>query len=264
MARFAPVAPIQVLEALYDQDPHLLGDYHLLLAHHVSQEAERFSRLFRRIEEDGELYPLVLMDNSLVELKGAVDLDMMQRACEAINQGNATTIVPVLPDVYRKGAETRIAIADAYDEWGNRLLADGSCEAVMAVLQGETMDEFATTLEFVTSLSIVDIGWWGIPRVLVEQHGSRVEATEFVISQAIPRGTQIHLLGFSDDMEDDIRCAKMKGIDGIDSAVPMRITQPFDPRHVPEPRDPTWFETAELTPEMVENLNHVRNLVRGG
>src|SRR5690348_6161541 len=138
MAAFAPVAPIQVLEAMYQYEPKkAFGDYHLLLAHHTIDYADRFRGLFRRIAADGIIHPTIIMHNSVVECGGYVDFDMMYRACHVVAD-EGIDVIPVLPDVMGKGEQTRHATLNAYPKWAKEI----PCAGFMAVCQGINWDDF--------------------------------------------------------------------------------------------------------------------------
>lgn len=256
-AQFGPVAPIQVLEGLYDFGPDMFGSYHLLLAHHTvaAESRGRFADLFSKISRenrfgDGEL--TIIMDNSIVELGDAVDAAMVADAVDIIEFNcPQARVYPVLPDVMGKGEETRNAIAAAYEEWVELIGGHG----FMVVAQGETFADFQATLDYACSLPAVQ--WIGVPRILVSQIGTRAEATQ----AAIASGKCVHLLGFSDNMEDDIACARIPGVSGIDSAVPLRLQDVFTPYITTEKRDPNWFRDALVTPHMISNLVEARRYI---
>lgn len=257
MARFAPVAPVQVLRGLYDYSPRTFGDYHLLLAHHTVDKSQEFTELFRKIYSDHDeatRQPTIIMDNSLVELKTAVDLPMVEDAVRIVQEGHPSAgVYAVLPDVMGDGPATISATEAAHEEWASKL----PC-GLMAVAQGATLDLFESTL---LRLLHLDIDIIGIPRILVAQHGSRQPAIKLA-REILPAGIRLHLLGFSDNMVDDLQStALLNPYEGIDSAVPLRINAKFDPGMVPEQRDPTWFDTAEVNPQMIENLQIVRSAI---
>lgn len=257
MTKFAPVAPIQVLEGLYRVSPELFGNYHLLLAHHTKEHLQRFYDLFRKIYLDDIIRPTVIMDNSVVELGGAVDFNMIMAATECIIDANENaTVMPVLPDVMGDGEATRIAMGAVYPEWSLKMPGNG----FMAVCQGKDLDDFKKTVNYVYE-SLPEVEWLGIPRYLVGLVGSRIGAIEWLQETGIIDEFNIHLLGFSDDMCDDHGCAHLEGIDGIDSAVPLRISVPFTREYlhaIPEKRPEDWFEKASVTPLMEANLRAAR------
>lgn len=265
MPKFAPVAPIQVLEGLYDQSPDLFGDYHLLLAHHTVEHIDRFATLFSRIEDEGKIRPTIIMDNSVVELGGAVDFGMIQAAVDCIvdNCENAS-VIPVLPDVMGEGNETRIRVAEAYDRWSREMEGSG----FMAVAQGRDFEDFQKSLHFLSRANYPEITYIGIPRWLTGKLGSRGGCVEYFtdFNMRQEQKQQAHLLGFSDDVHDDIYCCTPH-IMGIDSAVPLRYPGVFGPltagNQIP-PRPTDWFDTATVTPEMMTSLENARRMVEQG
>jgi len=86
MPKFAPVAPIQVLEGLWAAGPECFGNYHLLLAHHTVEHKTRFTALFKAIAEADHVCTII-MDNSIVELGDAVGPEMVAEAVACVDQG---------------------------------------------------------------------------------------------------------------------------------------------------------------------------------
>lgn len=259
-AEFGPVAPIQVLRGLYEYGPKMFGTYHLLLAHHTIEAEAEFRALFKQINDeghfgDGEL--TIIMDNSIVELGDAVDAATVAHATAIIQEScPIARVYPVLPDVMGDGSATRTAIADSYDQWADIIGGHG----FMAVCQGETLEDYVETLTLVTDRErFPRIEWIGVPRILVKQIGTRMAAT----LKAIETDRCVHLLGFSDNIEDDFNCANVPGVSGIDSAVPLRVNDIFTPFISTEKRDPRWFVDAQVTPHMVNNLVEARKYVEG-
>jgi len=271
-AQFAPVAPIQVLEGLKEQDE--LGDYHLLLTHHILEYKERFAELFPPLTTRALLgkqaRKSLIVDNSLVELKSATTEAAVLEACECLGEGHI--IVPVLSDVMGDGAATRRLSKESYEWWNQR----SANYPLMVVLQAgfpgtvnhsphhyeAVWTDFCKTAdEFLLNL-YPQIKWVGIPRVLTGPNflGSRERAIKYV--QAIRPDIKIHLLGFSDNVPDDILCARM-GVEGIDSAVPLRCPTDFVPSMALPSRPANWFESAEVTETMLDNLYAVRHWIEG-
>lgn len=251
MAHFAPVAPIQVLEQLYDHDPEVFGEYHLLLAHHTVEHLDRFDRLFQRIYSDRKIRPLIIMDNSVVECGGFVDFDMMLAATQAVSP--YADCVPVLPDVMGDGRKTREATLEAYSKWASEI----PCIGFMAVCQGVDFADYSESLQlFSNRARFPAIEYLGIPRFLVHLIGTRKHAVEAAL---VYRNYQaVHLLGYSDDMQDDLECSQMPGVQGIDSAVPLRVEGKFSFDMSTGPRPEDWFEQANVNPQMLANLGFAR------
>jgi hypothetical protein len=256
MARFAPGAPIQVLEQMYEHDPKVFGEYHLLLAHHTVEYVERFRKLFNRIAADGVIHPMVIMDNSVVECGGYVDFNMMQEAVAAVQEAGHD-VIPVLPDVMGKGQETREATLEAYGHWEKNI----PCAGFMAVCQGEDWSDYTSSVALFSNRGRFPLmEYLGVPRILVGKFGSRLRATRFALRYAEGSDIQVHLLGYSDDTLDDFICSSIEGVQGIDSAVPLRVPTRFRFGEEDGKRPADWFEKAQMTPLLLENLNYVRGV----
>lgn len=253
MAHFAPVAPIQVLEAMYSDSPDTFGRYHLLLAHHTVEYETRFRALFSRIASDDIIAPYVIMDNSVVECGGSVDFGMMMRATAAIAD-HCDAVFPVLPDVMGDGEATRAAVQECYSTWDKTMPGAG----FMAVCQGKNWDDYEASLALFASPEFETIEILGIPRILVKTLKTRELAVYRATRSKRPQ-QYIHLLGYSDDMIDDVYCSKLEGVHGIDSAVPLRYEDDFTFKVDPGPRPESWMETAEFTQLMHSNLNFARH-----
>lgn len=257
MSHFAPVAPIQVLEAMYEESPRTFGEYHLLLAHHTVAEEQRFRELFRRVAVDAEIGPLVIMDNSVVETGGYVDFDLMVRATSIVADYGITTI-PVLPDVMGDGQATRRAVEEAYFAWSLEMPGDG----FMAVCQGKDWEDYTESVAAFVNPDYDKIVMLGIPRVLVGTLGTRHDAILHA-GVHVREGQKLHMLGYSDDMRDDLQYSRLPMVHGIDSAVPLRYNGFFTFGVDPGKRPEDWFETAEFTRLMHTNLEFARGAHRG-
>lgn len=243
MSKFCPVAPLNVLEALFQNS--MLGANHLLLAHDIAKPGNemRYSKLFCR-----PAFEHVILDNSVVELGQSVDLDMIKIASQHCNP----TCV-VLPDTQ---FDTDKTIRDCYDaciHWPTKL---ESGTRFMYVPQGKTLHDFARGAEALAGEG-GNITYWGIPRNLVANIGTRREA--IAICHALNPDRYIHLLGFSDNMVDDLLCTKDPRVLTIDSAVPLRCPEEFTLTMKSSPRG-DWWDKAELNNLMFNNLQKARQL----
>lgn len=255
MTKFAPVAPIQVLEGLWAAGPEAFGDYHLLLAHHTVEHKARFKALFETIANSGHTCTII-MDNSIVELGDAVGPQMVAEAVEAVDQGENLQVYPVLPDVMGDGNATREAISSAYDEWNATIGGNG----FMAVAQGRNLHDYMHSVDELTNLELYpEISIIGIPRVLTKLIGSRVRPALYA-KATVKAEHQIHFLGFSDNITDDIDAAKVIPSAGIDSAVPLRFREVFTEFAQPGARPTDWFETAQIDKLMLNNLEEARRI----
>ena len=186
MAKFAPVCPIRVLRMM---SPSASGSYHLLLAHDVAEYAQEY-----RAFCDGFRGMTVIMDNSVIELGGAVDLKTIIKAA---TQVDCTTVV--LPDILLDGKATVESCSKALETWSPAFRPLWGSEAhrrgFMYVPQGKTLKEFALSAEALSHHP--DINFWGVPRNLVANNITRRDAIDIVY--ALNPHRRIHLLGFSDD-----------------------------------------------------------------
>jgi hypothetical protein len=203
-SRFAPVAPVKILKHL--KDVGMFGDYHLLLAHDVADQknADQFSSLF--LERDRGTF--VIMDNSLVELGEPVDEFTMAYACELVRPN-----VVVLPDKLWDSAATIEMHKRAIDKWSKLGMT-----SFMAVLQGKNRQGILDCIK--AFMDDPAIKMWAVPRVIGQDYGTRMGFIKRL--RDIDPHRPIHLLGFSDNIIDDMLCAKIPGVAGIDSAVPIR------------------------------------------
>jgi hypothetical protein len=251
MARFAPVAPAHVVQKLSD---FARGDYHLVLAHDVVKDPDTYRRVYNNWGMT------VILDNSVIELGGAVDLDMIVEAAKIVQPHSV-----VLPDVLLDTDATIDACKDAYATWYEPIKAVMEQHrkwGFMYVPQGKTPSDFARAAD---AFDVAEhINFWGIPRNVVAYHGSRATAIE--ICHALNGERRQHLLGFSDDIIDDVICARIKGrnIVGIDSAVPLRAaTLGLDmSMSLKMPPRGDWWDTVEHVPAMDYNIATFKGWIR--
>lgn len=261
-AKYAPVAPINVLEYLNEQDA--FGTYHLFLAHEVVKTPKRHKALMdsvrgkashpRNIKFNREVE--IIMDNSVVELGNAVDASMLKDAVEIVG---AKWLV--LPDVFHDATATIQASLKAWEQLEGMQFKG----QYMFLAQGTTIYEYVEVLEFFARYPEIKIGMVGIPRNAVKALGTRIKLLG--IARAIFPHTPIHLFGFSDNVVDDVMCARSgEKPYGIDSAVPIRIgSEGVDFRigtadTIP-PRDPQWWDNSKIDRTIISNINYAKKLV---
>lgn len=107
------------------------------------------------------------------------------------------------------------------------------------------------------------------PRIATATLGSRMEVV-MNIHRSYPTHF-LHLLGFSDNVLDDICCARVPGVSGIDSAVPIRaglkgIVMVIDrPQPIIGPRGNFWncdIPDAQLVEHCIRiNLEKYRRFI---
>ena len=250
MAEFAPVAPPKLLLDLKKKGA--LGKYHLLLAHDiVAQES-----LYREIFDDVDDSWYIIMDNSLIELGYPVNVDTMEKACSVVH-----TDVVVLPDYMKDPQRTAAASMSALVKWG-----DAGLGPFMYVLQADRDGvDWSQSGVFLSHPKVTAVG---IPRIHVEQFGSRLSTLWELSVQltGLSRGDMdCHMLGFSDDLLDDITCCRLPCIRGIDSAVPIRLGIGGDAINLMEkshaPRGDFWDHATKANALAYDNLRVVREWI---
>lgn len=262
MAFFAPVCPVHILKQLAAEGS--MGPYHLPLAHDVLEHQDMYRFMFRDSAYADDIHTTIL-DNSVIELGSAVNIDVITEAALVVRAN-----VIVLPDVLLDAQATVRECKKAIPIWREKLQnAFGRYQdwRFMLVPQGKTPGEFAWCAE--QFANDIDIGWWGIPRNYnIRGLGSRRDAVEIV--KSINPKRKIHLLGFSDNIVDDVLSARVPGVSGIDSAVPiraaslgMKMSMNLD-ADLP-PRGKWWNDpNTDYVPLMKENLEWFRARVRSG
>jgi hypothetical protein len=199
----------------------------------------------------------IIMDNSVIELGNAVDIKVIKKACDAVD---VTTIV--LPDVLLDGKATINSCKAALETWPNEFRdylgsTNNGRRGFMYVPQGKTIQEFAVAAQALAGHP--DINFWGVPRNLVANLGTRRDAIELVY--ALNPSRRIHMLGFSDDICDDVVCARDRRVEGIDSAVPLRVTDRISFGSDPGPRG-DWWATVQYTEIMDGNIAEYKRWIR--
>lgn len=270
---FAPVAPIQLLERLWEyecEQEHeqiVLGPYHLLLAHDVMESDDKKERFKNLFEDVRDCYPThgvnIIMDNSVIELGGAVDMKWVMEAARV-----ATANVVVIPDEMHNADATIDKLAQTI---GSLTPEELQKFEFMFVPQGTTIQEFVRCIEAVQRFR-PHITWLGIPRLAVGHLGSRRQLLEVakqicaadIMHEDAPMS--FHLLGFSDDVVDDIYCAGLGIAEGIDSAVPVRCGQKGEQFRLSRSdygkRETYWIDRHDtVTHATLSNLDYVRDLI---
>jgi hypothetical protein len=247
----AVIAPIS-LQATLDLKYNLIGDYHLLLAHQVLQHRQRYFDYYMALRRSGR-DPVVIMDNSLIELGRALPSDQLADACSAVGARYL-----VLPDVLRDAFATVDKSTLAYRRLRGEMPKGTE---FMAVLQGATMSNVAYCMNQLSEVMGRDLSAVCVPRVMVSQFGSRNPVIRMVAKEV---GLPVHLLGFSTSLTDDIKCAFLPGVMGIDSAYPvwsgrleiiMKAAHDYDAT-ASRPHD--FWEYAHVAPAMIYNLMKFR------
>lgn len=216
MSLFAPVVPLPIAQILHRQGQ--LGDYHLLLAHDVTpKNMEEYQELY--YSRMLEAYPLatVIMDNSVVELGSALTFERVLFAANAVFADYM-----VAPDLFLEKGTTIERSKAFVDEMQKHTQASNGSRipSLMGVVQGKTIAECMECAAYFAGEELFEA--ISIPRCLTPVLGSRMELAYLLYDHYPDRFNLWHLLGFSDDLFDDLSCARLPFINGIDSAVPIR------------------------------------------
>jgi hypothetical protein len=237
-------------------DRGTIGDYHLLLAHDVVQKPESYQRVFQKPRM---MSARIIMDNSICELGTAVSVDVVLEAVKILPHVECV----VLPDVYLKQQETIEQCKDALVSWTEVFKRKVSHwePRYMMVPQGTSIGWFTYCAQQFARDG--RINYWGVPRNIVEYHGSRARAIQAV--QMINPHRYTHLLGFSHDVLDDMTCARMPYVTGIDSAVPIRMAHHNidigENMHadLPPRKETNWWEDGSYDELARRNHHTVKN-----
>lgn len=247
MARYAPIGPTQLLRELRTQ--RILSGYCMVLAHEVATKYDTYKKILSGLEDR-----LVIMDNGVIEL-GAP-------ASDAIIYQGITNIRPdivVLPDMIGSADATLVlgkASIPRYKDWGaNRF---------MFVLQGNSKQEITQCA--IDASVLPDVFIWGIPRWMTNKFGSRAPILQMLDTHNDVAKKPIHLLGMSNNIMDDIACARWPSVMGIDSAAPLLIGQQERLLNIHDwvvhpGRGEFMSSTRSLTMQTVQNVHMINQLV---
>lgn len=261
MPKFAPIGPPHLLKRIRDElGDGALGDFHLVLAHDIVEKHKEW--------ESGQILPegsLVIIDNSIIELGKPVGPKTMQAACDIL--GDRYKRVLVLPDKF----DDPITTYDNAVKWLERYSEIAGVDFLYVIQASSMKDQvFDYISRDIRDLVHLGVNWVSAPRRIADQYGTRAFLVHS-LQQCKLRWPQlnIHLLGFSENLIDDLYCARMWGIEGIDSAVPLRLGQQGEglysylrkDKPVP-PRGTFWEDDHErIQKATAYNLFDVRNLI---
>jgi hypothetical protein len=203
--QFAPVANLETYRRL---PLDVLGEYQLLIATEVVKDLDAWGDFWVGAVVTEQF---IIMDNGLIESGTSADVGVIGAAAEAVQ---ASCIV--LPDTLGDFEATLAASGKAMETYREVGLP------LMGVIQGRTVEEVETIIDFYIGN---DVEYLSIPRVMVEIFKTR----RWLVERVRWRGKPIHLLGWSENVADDLACAAMEGVVGIDSAVPLWLPHYFGP-----------------------------------
>ncbi len=257
--RYSPVGPIKILELLQEADA--LGNYLLLVAHDVLADDMGYSLLLDDIHNPSDPDEFIIMDNGVIELGEAMPFDDVMDAAEIVLPDCI-----VMPDVLGDYAATRILM-----ESQSAAIVD--CPfPLMLVPQGSDLSQIVACIDWLHE-EIHPMwplkNYWGIPRWIANKFETRAPVIDYINRQEYIAGPpKIHLLGMSDYWEDDLLCAILTNVMGIDSANPIvrgLLDLPMWPTHrIHLPRDlprGNYWEQTEINGTVLENIAYVREAI---
>lgn len=174
----------------------------VMLLTHLIETSPEYARWAFELQQHYKI-----LDNSLIELGGAVTLDRVLRAANTVAANEI-----ILPDVFLDGPGTVRAIREAIDTL--HTIDTANEYALMAVCQGKDAKEFMETfgqLEAIPEISVI-----GIPKVCAKLHPAGRPYFEGLWAYS-PK--KIHLLGVWYSWEELNRYAYPKRIRSVDSCL---------------------------------------------
>jgi hypothetical protein len=254
MAKFAPVAPLALLNVLTRRQ--LIGDYHLLLAHEILADPDGWKTWAGNLREVlWPMKPTLIMDSSVIELGHPLPTDDIIKAARIIE---ATVIV--LPDIIGDSLATIKYISEL--ETSNAFRQNTYGFEFMFVPQGRSLREYIASIEFISRRDWVT--WIGLPRDALKFDGINSREQLIFPCKVMCPSKKIHLLGFSDDVMDDFMCCAHAQVFGMDSAVPIRAGQrdiQFQLSNSDYGKRGDYFKETMLKHQTVWNLKYTRQLL---
>lgn len=199
MTHFAPVGPLGVLRELPRET---LGNYHLLIAPKILENPEGYEEFFKRQD-------FVIVDNGVIELGYPMSVQQLYRAATIVRAD-----VIVLPDTID---DLKMTTKQAHQNVGAFRSVDPNRKfKLMGVIQGI---DYAECHACARAFMALGVDWFGVPRGLTPNLGSRVSLVRELLD-LYPK-MPIHVLGFSENIRDDIMAAAVPGVVGMDAATPL-------------------------------------------
>lgn len=253
MASYSPIGPLAVLQEM--ERHNVLGDYLLLLAHDVLSNPEGYKRLMTEVSEKRKLF--IMMDNSIVELGNALPARDVLDAADLVGAN-----VVALPDVIGDQEASRKRVENDLP-----ILYEAKYPLMMIPQGKDTMAliQCAQWLQFVVPVNSNGLEYWGIPRWIASEIGSRKPIVQY-INGLTHDYARIHLLGMSTNFGDDLETCMLPNVMGIDSANPVVMGQRGKVlstiqayKHLP--RGNYWTHKV-LHPKALHNINWVREQIQ--
>lgn len=220
--KLASIVPMKNVVNTFD------GDYAMLLAHLKDYYPERRNK---------NCY--VIMDNSLIELGGAVDVETVYNAAKQCGADEF-----ILPDVFQDADAT---IKEVTKSIGWLYTNDHIHEMkLMAVCQGATIDDFIRC--FITLEQIPEIHCIGIPKVAATLMPGGRPALE-PLWEGSPKA--IHLLGCWTNLGEFTRYQRPALIRSCDTCIPALLST--------HDINCAWLDRPEKTIDLINDELHWRS-----
>lgn len=259
--KYSPIAPIKLLQQIHQAG--YLGGYVLVLAHDILDHPDEYRELLVSLRiEKGDDEVFVILDNSLIELGYPMPPKDLRRAAVIVGANCL-----ILPDVLGNAVKTV--------DLGWRFYHDTKKHAalhdipLMAVPQGKTVEEHVLCARLLRQ--IPNVHYWGIPRNVANVFESRALEPlerELGYGKHFNGVTNVHMLGMSRNFQDDIACARLPGVMGIDSANPCVLGQAdfkieSHDTIIPHRDRGDFWEHTTLRQATLVNINTVREMLNG-
>lgn len=203
--KFAVISPIPLLRKYA-----VVSDYHMALTHLVL-ESEEYANFYKERRERGDY---VILDNSLIELGEAADIDTVLKAAEIIKPNEV-----ILPDCFRNGKRTIEMIEDALYHFGNEFRK----YKLMAVAQGLNYDEWLDCHDELVTFE--EVSCIGIPKVsstFPDLISGRYDLCCKLNNGRYKPDKEYHLLGVWDNPYPEISgISAYKWVRGVDTVLPV-------------------------------------------
>lgn len=265
-SRYSPVMPIALLQSLVEYQQHhmdenIVGDYFLVLAHDVLEHPHAYADIF---EKRGQIpkNSFVILDNSVIELGKPLGVEFLLGAADIVKPDCI-----ILPDVLGDMQQSVRMVRKSHNEISVGHGMDNI--EMMAVLQGRNVAELTRCAAMYAELEHVT--YFGAPRWVSNKIGTRkVFETVLGIHHQV-QNPNVHMLGMSNNLSDDIACTRLPGVMGIDSANPcvmgqrgISLNKVGSYKHLPreEGTFDYWKET-EVTQTTINNILTMRRLLDG-
>lgn len=245
--RYSPIGPIALLQDLHHKD--LLGNYLLILAHDVLEYPQQYKELLTDVGQRAGTF--VILDNSVVELGRPMTSSELKEAYKITSPDCI-----ILPDVLEDGHQTVQASSMHAHQW----VLEGMAP-FMAVPQGTSVPELMMCA--INLAGLPGVVYWGVPRAIANRFGTRMVMAP-ILGFDRSKKRDVHMLGMSQHLTDDLMCASLPGVMGIDSANPLVLGQQdilIEEESPHLPRENFW-EEGEATMATVDNIHAVRGALK--